>query len=632
MWNDIETAVDYLHFTDISNTVAELIIESGNNPISIGVSGDWGSGKSSMVKMIKSSLEHINSSSDSNRKRDFVFLEFNAWLYQGYDDAKNALLQMVSKKLADEMVKRKKHVDKELKEQFKSFVKRVNWINVSKLALPFLTGLIPGLAPAGPIASIGSAIFTALNKDQSKDVDVEKINSDIDEVLSDLDGIIKENANNSPTQQIQSLRNEFSAILDKLEITLVVLVDDLDRCLPETAISTLEAMRLLLFVNRTAFIIAADEQMIRNGVRSHFGDSNLSDDLVTSYFDKLIQVPITLPRLGVAEVKVYMALLFLDLEVRRGHVSKESQIKVYELLMGELVSAWEHDVDLNNCIALLEDEEKTVMTDYFSIAERIAGILVSSNRIQGNPRLVKRFLNAIEIRKKVAKIKGLALDSKILIKMLLFERCASRSASAYLSKIVAQSRDGKPEEIRNIEEDLRNGNAFSPKDSSWNDDFIKSWLLLEPMLSDYDLRPLLYLGRDNPIIFAEFDKLSSDGEMIFAAIQNIDNVNTISEVVERVKALGKHEAEVIFNRLLGIGRNDQWTIASVGKVLHVIKAFPEYGPQFAIELANLPIESVTPPLVSAIRTEIWALELLRKWQDDSRLPLSSRRLIESRLN
>jgi predicted KAP-like P-loop ATPase len=70
-----------------------------------------------------------------------------------------------------------------------------------------------------------------------------------------------------------------------------VLIDDLDRCLPETTISTLEAIRLFLFLKNTAFVIAADNDMIKHAVRKHFvGIEN--DLLVTSYFDKLIQVPI----------------------------------------------------------------------------------------------------------------------------------------------------------------------------------------------------------------------------------------------------------------------------------------------------------------------------------------------------
>lgn len=43
---------------------------------------------------------------------------------------------------------------------------------------------------------------------------------------------------------------------------LVVLIDDLDRCLPDTAIETLEAVRLFVFTSRTAFVVAADEAMI----------------------------------------------------------------------------------------------------------------------------------------------------------------------------------------------------------------------------------------------------------------------------------------------------------------------------------------------------------------------------------
>ena len=83
MWNDIETTTDYLHFSVVSKTVANLIIESGDNPISIGVSGSLGDGKSSMVKIIGNDL---NEQSVEDNK--YIFLEFNAWLYQGYEEAK----------------------------------------------------------------------------------------------------------------------------------------------------------------------------------------------------------------------------------------------------------------------------------------------------------------------------------------------------------------------------------------------------------------------------------------------------------------------------------------------------------------------------------------------------------------
>ena len=91
MWNDIETTDDLLNYSVIAQTAAQLIKDSDSMPLSIGVSGSWGTGKSSLVKMIGKTLKEQDAGSDQ-----FVFLEFNAWLYQGYDDARLALLQSVS--------------------------------------------------------------------------------------------------------------------------------------------------------------------------------------------------------------------------------------------------------------------------------------------------------------------------------------------------------------------------------------------------------------------------------------------------------------------------------------------------------------------------------------------------------
>ena len=114
------------------------------------------------------------------------------------------------------------------------------------------------------------------------------------EIASAGAGLINPKPESSPPKEIQALRDNFEETLDELGITLVVLIDDLDRCLPETTISTLEAIRLFLFLRNTAFVIAADNDMIKHAVRRHF--EGVEDDLlVTNYFDKLIQVPIRVP-------------------------------------------------------------------------------------------------------------------------------------------------------------------------------------------------------------------------------------------------------------------------------------------------------------------------------------------------
>lgn len=625
MWNDIETTDDYLHFSVVSGTVAELIDESGDNPISIGVSGNWGTGKSSMVKMIGKELEKSNKA----EKTTYIFLEFNAWLYQGYDDAKTALLHTVAKKLSEEMKKR--HIpesDKTLWKRFQKFTKRINWLQVSKIGLPLLVGLIPGAAPAGAAAALISSIVNSIKTPDDKGKNAEAVETNLKEFLSNFDDILKDDETKSTTQQIEELRKDFEDILEKLNIRLVVLVDDLDRCLPETAISTLEAMRLLLFVKRTAFIIAADEQMIRNGVRAHFGTVDLSDDLITSYFDKLIQVPITVPRLGIPEVKVYTFLLFLDLEARKGNVSIDSQQKVQKNLEEALSKAWQKNVSLVEAKSLLTDSEQDAMAEYISISEQIAGVLVSSNRIKGNPRLIKRFLNALEIRKKVARLNGITVDSGILIKMLLFERCASGSAFEYLAEIVSKSKDGKPEELKKVEDELKDGKEFIPPDSRWKDDFIKEWILLEPKLSEYDLRPLLYLSRDKSITFAAYDKLSADGENIFKALQNIESVQIYKEMVTKIQTLRQEEAEILMHRVFRFGHSDQWSNPSLGKALHIIKAYPNLANDFVTELSALPASARKAPMANVLKEYDWANELLQQWKEDPDTPQPTKNVIK----
>src|SRR3546814_7304158 len=98
-------------------------------------------------------------------------------------------------------------------------------------------------------------------------------------------GLLAAKADKSPPKEIQALRDAFEETLEELGVTLVVLIDDLDRCLPPTTISTLEAIRLFLFLKHTAFVIAADTDMITHAVRKHF--AGVDDDLATTYFEKL---------------------------------------------------------------------------------------------------------------------------------------------------------------------------------------------------------------------------------------------------------------------------------------------------------------------------------------------------------
>lgn len=228
MWTDNETTEDFLNFSGIAKTVAEIIEQAKTRPISIGVSGVWGVGKSSMIKLVRAELAQAPKNKGNDLSR-YVFVEFNAWLYQGYDDARAALIEVVAETLAKEAEERKTGT-----EIAKDLLKRVDWVRAGKLTATSVAALAAGLPPVGLLGELwglGKRVVSG-GIDQESLQSAEEV---AEKAAESTAGIIKQKETPSPPKQIEALRGNFEALLKKLDVTLVVLIDDLDRCLPKTA-------------------------------------------------------------------------------------------------------------------------------------------------------------------------------------------------------------------------------------------------------------------------------------------------------------------------------------------------------------------------------------------------------------
>lgn len=616
MWNDIETTQDLLNFKVVADTAAQMIKDGNGQPVSIGVSGSWGVGKSSLVQMIGESLKSLDGG------KNYIFINFNAWLYQGYDDARMALLQKVADKIMEESESRKTCVDKA-----KEFIKRINWLRTAKFMAPVATGIITGGAVAGPVGSFIGAVSGLLGQSgMPSQEELSKIKDSYIQVAPDLQKLLNEKEEKSVPKEIEALRALFQELLKKLELTLIVLVDDLDRCLPNTAISTLEAMRLLLLVPQTAFIIAADEQMIRNAVRSHFGNIDLSDELVTSYFDKLIQIPLRVPRLGANEVKGYLILLLADLAQRRGQITQEEKDQGHDAIVSAIKKSWAGGLTKK----VLEDaygDAASKLAIQIDLADQLANIMATSDHIAGNPRLIKRFLNNLIIRETVAKAQEMSVSFEELVKLQLFERCAPAAAFEYLAKQVGDSEDGKPKFLQELEEKVAKAEELTFPHESWKAPFISDWLKLNPPLSEIDLRPLLYLSRDKAISLASFDELSPDGRNLLSGLSNATGI--IQILINNIKAVGIIEAEKILTRMKRKARSMQWELSSLTQALHLPKAFPELATTYIAMLDEIPAAKRPQALVPLLLNEQWASELLARWEQDESSPAPVKRAINS---
>lgn len=81
MWADVESNIDYLNFGEVSSLAVDILKSENMLPVSIGIFGNWGAGKSSLLKIIEKQINQEDG-------KDILVVNFDAWLYQGYDDAR----------------------------------------------------------------------------------------------------------------------------------------------------------------------------------------------------------------------------------------------------------------------------------------------------------------------------------------------------------------------------------------------------------------------------------------------------------------------------------------------------------------------------------------------------------------
>jgi predicted KAP-like P-loop ATPase len=598
MWADNETEKDFLNFSGVADTVAEIITQAAGRPTSIGISGSWGAGKSSMIKLVRTALGE----NDPNDTKQFIYVEFNAWLYQGYDDARAALLEVIATTLNEEADIRENGVDKA-----KELLQRVNWLRAAKLGVGSGLALALGLPPTRLIGEAVAFGKKALSGDLTEG-DAEGGEELATDVFNTAGGLIKAKPELSPPREIHAIRECFEQTLKEMGVTLVVLIDDLDRCLPPTTISTLEAIRLFLFLDNTAFVIAADDAMIKHAVRQHFG--NVEDELVTNYFDKLIQIPIRVPPLGTQEVRAYMMLLFVE----TADIDDSIKETIREAVCAQLAKSWRGErVDRAFMQTVYKDAPAEIIAR-FDAADRLAPLMVSASQIAGNPRLVKRFLNALSIRMAISRAHDVGVDEAVLAKMLLFERCGNPKAYDALTAAVNTDPDGKPAFLAGWEQKAA-ANEELELDQLWDDPFIREWLAITPQLADTDLRGVLYVSREHAPLITPEDRLSSEGAELLTAI--LKSPDMAVSLHDRLAALPRPETTVIMDRVLEQARREQeWgTPAILDACIAVATADPSLGVRVAGFLSERPTGQIKPSIVPKISDQPWAADVFDRWKD-----------------
>lgn len=475
MWKDSETEIDFLDYEYMVNILVDIIHNDALLPASIGIYGDWGSGKSSLMHMCIKKLE------DDRKTKCLIF---NGWLFESYSDAKSALLNSILDTI-DEETKGIENAKKILTGLYKS----VDKFKLAQKALGFgvnwfLTGGLGTLA-----GMTADAVLTTL-KNKVPDVanEIEK-STDKGSIIQN----VKDELNDkSLRDDIREFQKNFAELLNECKIDrLAIFIDELDRCREDTILETLEAMKLFMFTGKVAFIIGADERHISYAVKSKFKDiEGIQIDIGKEYLEKLVQYPIHIPRMDINETEVYIASLLLSAEVSRQSFEvfqreiKEARVGNFGLLSLEKL----HKINLE-CT-----EDQANWTLCLSIAKQLATVL--SNGLHGNPRQVKRFLNTFDMRMKMAEYKHATLDRKVLAKLMMLEYIRPAAFNMFAEAAINNELE---KELTVLESENSDDELLkSLKLKNWmKDDWLKNWINIEPLLSDKGnkLNPYLYFAR-----------------------------------------------------------------------------------------------------------------------------------------
>jgi len=300
---------DFLNIEKYSKSLSKFI-QLSDTPITIGLQGEWGTGKTSLMSLI---LEEFNS--EENQKT-IATSWVNTWEYSMFKNAREttpSVLKGMLEKLKDSCKERDVWT---IQDDVKSAYHKAG---------KFLSGI------ANQVIANQTGVNVKDAADGTKNESI--IVAEIAEIKELISGLIKD--------LIYDKKNPVEKV--------VFFVDDLDRIPPTDAVEVLESLKNIFDIPNCVFILAIDYDVVVKGLEGKFGPKTKENEReFRSFFDKIIQVPFTMP------VGAYDITSFLKEKLKKLSVD-------------------------------IEDEKVSLVT-------KIVGYTVGNN-----PRSLKRYLNTFSL-------------------------------------------------------------------------------------------------------------------------------------------------------------------------------------------------------------------------------------------
>ena len=241
---------DLLKIRKYSNALITYI-KNAQTPTTIGIQGEWGSGKTSLLNTIYTELDRANQHPHS---KDFKVVWINSWENSLMATPEEALIKIIN-----EIINTLVEVDPKVSNITK--VKEAATV-AAKGILRVGAGILGGQAG-------GNVMEEVLHSSNS---------------IRDL------------RLQLTTLVNEIRVSENQRVDKIVIFVDDLDRIDPPEAVKILELLKNIFSIPGCVFVLAIDYQVVIKGLREKFGERTPENEWeFRAFFDKIIQLPFLMP-------------------------------------------------------------------------------------------------------------------------------------------------------------------------------------------------------------------------------------------------------------------------------------------------------------------------------------------------
>ena len=247
---------DILETESYARALAKFSIECGT-PLTIGVQGEWGSGKTSMLHMMQDIIENEDvkcGRTTCKGSEAYKIIWVNTWEHSLLKTPEESLISVI-----EEIINEISLIDG-------------SWKSAQK-AKNALTMLAKGAIRVGTSVALGKEAAEEIGSSLNGQNSIRSLRMSLEESISN---IVNKDANN-----VQRF---------------IIFIDDLDRLDPTVAVMILELLKNIFNIEHCVFVVAIDYQVVVKGLKSKFGEPNEHNEWeFRAFFDKIIQLPFMMP-------------------------------------------------------------------------------------------------------------------------------------------------------------------------------------------------------------------------------------------------------------------------------------------------------------------------------------------------